>query len=147
MGGNARLAADFVADLADGFGVDLWVGYGLVAEAPAVGNRGYTNDVRLRGRRWYLGMENHWVKSSTHGGGFCLCRRGLNRRVIVNQTEFKGPGDWKKPGFLSNFRIVTKTLAKTRFLATNPRLSRINNQRAIAFLCYYHDRGLFSYLF
>ncbi|WP_377479247.1 MAG: hypothetical protein P2A85_09940 [Microcoleus anatoxicus] len=35
------------------------------------------------------------MKSSTHGGGFCLCRRGLNRRVIVNQTEFKGPGGWK----------------------------------------------------
>jgi len=27
-GGNARLAADFLADLADGFGVDLRIGYG-----------------------------------------------------------------------------------------------------------------------
>jgi len=45
-------------------------------EAPAIGNRGYTNDVHLRGRRWYLEME-----SSTRGGGFRLCRRGFNRRV------------------------------------------------------------------
>ncbi|MCC3470523.1 MULTISPECIES: hypothetical protein [unclassified Microcoleus] len=25
-------------------------------------------------------MENHRVKSSTRGGGFCLCSRGFNRR-------------------------------------------------------------------
>lgn len=37
VGGNARLAGDFVADLAEGFGVDLWVGYGLVAEAAGIG--------------------------------------------------------------------------------------------------------------
>ena len=47
---------------------------------PAVGNRVYTNDVRLRGRRGYSEIENHFVKSSTRGGGFCLCSRGFNRR-------------------------------------------------------------------
>ncbi|WP_377478123.1 MAG: hypothetical protein P2A85_06220 [Microcoleus anatoxicus] len=51
-------------------------------EIPAVGNRVYTNDVRLRGRRGYLEIENHRVKSSTREGGFCLCRRGFNRRVF-----------------------------------------------------------------
>ncbi len=49
-------------------------------EIPAVGNRVYTNDVRLRGRRGYSQMQNHRVKSSTRGGGFCLCSRGFNRR-------------------------------------------------------------------
>ncbi len=49
-------------------------------EIPAVGNRVYTNDVRLRGRRGYSEIENHRVKSSTREGGFCLCSRGFNRR-------------------------------------------------------------------
>ena len=49
---------------------------------PAVGNRVYTNDVRLRGRRGYSEIQNHRVKSSTRGGGFCLCSRGFNRRVF-----------------------------------------------------------------
>ncbi|MEK0188816.1 hypothetical protein, partial [Microcoleus anatoxicus] len=56
---------------------------------PAVGNRVLSNDVRLRGRRGYLEMENHRVKSSTRGGGFCLCRRGFNRRGFwVSTAEF-----------------------------------------------------------
>ncbi|MFB8794437.1 MAG: hypothetical protein U7126_09465 [Microcoleus sp.] len=55
-------------------------------EIPAVGNRVYTNDVRLRGRRGYLEIENHRVKSSTREGGFCLCRRGFNRRVFWVST-------------------------------------------------------------
>jgi len=29
-------------------------------------------------------MKNHRLKSSTRGGGFCLCSRGFNRRVIGN---------------------------------------------------------------
>ncbi|TAE07403.1 MAG: hypothetical protein EAZ90_26205 [Oscillatoriales cyanobacterium] len=29
-------------------------------------------------------MKNHRLKSSTRGGGFCLCSRGFNRRVIEN---------------------------------------------------------------
>ena len=49
---------------------------------PAVRNRVYTNDVRLRGRRGYSEIQNHGVKSSTRGGGFCLCSRGFNRRVF-----------------------------------------------------------------
>jgi len=28
-------------------------------------------------------MENHWMKCSTRAGGFCLYRRGFNRRVSV----------------------------------------------------------------
>jgi len=35
-------------------------------------------------------MRNHRVESSTHGGGFCLCRRGFNRRVDGG----KSPGGW-----------------------------------------------------
>ncbi len=27
-------------------------------------------------------MQNHRVKSSTRGGGFCLCSRGFNRRGL-----------------------------------------------------------------
>ena len=55
-----------------------WIGYGAILKAslmlgnlifpgrgPAIGNRVYTNDVRLRGRRGYSGMENHRVKSLT----------------------------------------------------------------------------------
>ncbi|WP_293370087.1 hypothetical protein, partial [Microcoleus sp. CAWBG556] len=53
-------------------------------ETPAIGNRGYTNDVHLRGRRRYSEMENYQIKSLTHGGGFGLCRRGFNRRVSLN---------------------------------------------------------------
>ena len=54
---------------------------GCNEEIPAVGNRVYTNDVRMvRGRRGYSEIENHRVKSSTREGGFCLCSRGFNRR-------------------------------------------------------------------
>ena len=56
-----------------------------IVETPAIGNRGYTNDVRLRGRRRYSEIKNHWVESSTRVGGFCLCRRGFNHRVIKNR--------------------------------------------------------------
>ena len=44
----------------------------LQLRPPAIGNRGYTNDVRLRGRK---------KRNSTRAGGFCVCRRGFNRRV------------------------------------------------------------------
>jgi hypothetical protein len=65
------------------------------------GIRAYTNDARMAGELRKYGewnsrlhkrcpnseglRENHVIStrhSSTHVGGFCLCRRGFNRRLI-----------------------------------------------------------------
>ena len=84
---------------------------GCNEEIPAVGNRVYTNDVRMvRGRRGYSEIENHRVKSSTREGGFCLCSRGFNRRGFWVSTA---------GGFVDG-RSLTPTL-------------RLFGQRAIGF--------------
>jgi hypothetical protein len=77
-----------------------------VVRNPAVGNRVYTNNVRLRGRRGYSEIENHRVKSSTRGGGHCLCSRGFNRRGfwvdgLIGRSGFLWMG---RSGFLVDVR-------------------------------------------
>ena len=91
-------------------------------EAPAIGNRGYTNNVHLRGRRGYLGME-----SSTRGGGFRLCRRGFNRRVsgflnkIESSTREEAPAIGNR-GYTNNVHLRGRKISnavfasKTQFL-------------------------------
>ncbi len=66
---------------------------------PAVGNRVYTNHVRLRGlRNIQFEINVRWLtpryatNSSTRGGGFCLCSRGFQ------PPGFQPPG-FQPPGF------------------------------------------------
>jgi hypothetical protein len=117
-------------------------------EIPAVGNRVYTNDVRLRGRRGYLEIENHRVKSSTREGGFCLCRRGFNRRGFCGWAIgfFVDGGDpilvdggdpifceWGRSDFLVDGRSGFLWMGRSNLREMCDRLLLLS--RAIGFFC------------
>jgi hypothetical protein len=70
---------------------------------------------------------NHRVESSTRGGGFCLCRRGFNRRVDGGEITWWNLQPTHHPGFVCVDAVSTAGWmgAKSPGGIFNPRTIRV----------------------